>query len=257
MATKMTRAADAALRTAIGLVLSKRGFLGTLPHWYRPGADSSAWVVSVEHDRYGGGFRAELGWLPPKKLFPALQGRPRAGSGIKASDVDVIFRRSVPAGDFVRYGANPASAATKVANAVRKHVPAWFEANERIACDLTSRISVARLEKLARTTPWIALWIEHHGDHAGARQLLRRKLERARHNEDRVWLALPLARYGDKAAHRLLVELLDDLDPDVSLAAAHALATIHGWPFRWNASSVPRIKALVVRRGRSLSSPKR
>lgn len=251
MAAKTKRAADAALRVALGRVMSERGFLGTLPHWYRPGSDSSAWVVSIEHDRYGGGFRAELSWLPPKRLFPMLEARPRIGIGLKASDVDVIFRRSVPAGDFVRYGANPAPAANKVADAVRKHVPAWFEANERVARDLAGRIGGARLEKLARTTPWIALWIEHHGDHAGARQLLRRKLERARHNEDRVWLALPLARHGDKAADRILVELLDDLDPDVSLAAAHALAEIHGWPFRWNASGVPRIKALVARRNRN------
>jgi hypothetical protein len=76
------RDADRALRDALGPLLRERGFQGTLPHFHRAHPDGEVWVVSVQHDKYGGRFRAELGWVPPRRLFPKLYPLLRSSSSL-------------------------------------------------------------------------------------------------------------------------------------------------------------------------------
>jgi hypothetical protein len=251
------RAADAALREAIGPLLRDLGFAGAFPHWHLAKRDGEAWVVSIQHDKYGGGFRAELGWVPPRALFPALDPRPRVGKGLKAWSVWPTFGESVPTGSFVRYDASLERAVRRVAAALRREVPSWFERNQAVGAQLHAKVTAQALARLEGERTWVRDWLEANAGLPGCKGRLRAKLRRADDNQDRAWIAWKLAAHGDREAHAMLVDLLDDPDvvtrfssrPGASMRAAQALADIHGVPFRWgSAASIARVRQVVGRR---------
>jgi hypothetical protein len=175
-AEKVTkRDADRALRDALTPLLRARGFQGTLPHFHAVHADGEVWIVSVQHDKYGGGFRAELAWVPPRSLFPKLASpRPRSPSTLKAWSMTPEFRKIVPrvsarATGFVRYEVDLVRATKRVVAAVDHVVPTWFEANRGVASRIGSKTSVSTLRRLREEAPWVGLWIEANQKSAAPR----------------------------------------------------------------------------------------
>jgi hypothetical protein len=156
------RDADRTLRAALSPLLHARGFQGTLPHFHLAQPDDEAWVVSIQHDKYGGGFRAELAWVPPRRLFPRLYpSRPKGLSTLKAWSVGTDFRVIVPrVTGFVRYELDLARATKRVVAAVDRAVPAWFEANRAVAARLGPKTSASTLRRLESEAGWVVLWIE-------------------------------------------------------------------------------------------------
>jgi hypothetical protein len=234
-------------------LLRELDFVGAYPHWHRTEADGEAWIASVQHDKYGGAFRAELAWLPPRALFPKLEPRPRIGKSLKASSVWPDFRVCLPlrSGRFIDYTSSLERAVALVVAAVRRALPAWFLENRAVARRLGKNVSTRTLARLVSEALWVRGWIEANAGLPGCRAHLRTQLARATESSSRAWIAWKLAEHGDARAHALLVELLDDPDletrsrsmPGASMRAAQSLAAIHGLPFRWGSpASVERIR---------------
>jgi hypothetical protein len=256
------RDADRALREGLAPVLRARGFVGTLPHFHVAHPDDEAWVVSVQHDKYGGGFRAELAWVPPRCLFPQLYpSRPKRTSILKAWSVWPEFRELVVRGSgFVRYERDLAGATKRLVSAVGRAVPEWFEANRAVAACLGPKVSASTLRRLVSEATWVRQWIKANQHLPGCLAFYRGELAATTDDERRAQCALPLAKHGDRRAYALLVALLGDpVDGNsgrrdarsslagqraaaVQLRAAQALAEVHGWPFRWDSSYVGRIR---------------
>jgi hypothetical protein len=160
------RDADRALCETLAPLLRERGFQGTLPHFHLAQPDGEVWVVSVQHDKYGGGFRAVLAWVPPRRLFPKLYpSRPKRLSTLKAWSVwphfsELFPRVSSRASGFVRYEVDLAWATKRIVAAVDRAVPAWFEANRAVASRLGPKTTATTLRRLRDEADWVVLWIE-------------------------------------------------------------------------------------------------
>jgi len=204
--------------------------------------------VSTEHDKYGGGFRAELGWMPPRRLFPRIE-RPRR---LVVAALWFDFRAPLPNGKFVRYEGDVRRAARRVASAVEKNVPAWFVRNQAIAKRLGPKVTSSTLRALLRERFWLRHWMSDNEALPGCLAWSRAALAKTKDAGERAILAGRLAKHGDRKAHALLVSLLDHPSaesPVAPIRAARALAEIHGWRFRWDLSSVAGVKKKLLALG--------
>lgn len=105
---------------------------------------------------------------------------------------------------------------------------------------------------------WILLVAATNYGHDTFDRLVSRVFESSTSKKShRIMAAWALAKSGDQAAEKFLVEMLDDpatksksdgvvtFDPGESLRAAQAIANLHGWDFQWDASYVNIAKERV------------
>jgi hypothetical protein len=240
------------------------GFTGQAPHYQLHSPEAWA-LLDLYVDKWGGGFRIELGIIPPWAHSLAGWGIPRDPKRMTAMHPPASLRLSLPR-DFIHYGGVPvdewpilASRATRLF--VRRGIP-WLTRNLKALGRLETNLGGTALTRLARQYPWVDHWASLNATSPGCRDYFRQQFKRARDKTHKILAAWALGKSNDREALDYLARMLDDpavvtryrSDPGESIRAAQALCDIHGWRFRWGTAAVAatkrRLKQTTERRVR-------
>jgi hypothetical protein len=232
--------------------LRAMGFDGSLPDFCRRDERGAA-LVYVQKDKYGGGFRIEIGFMPQWFFDVKALGTSRAPTVAAVPDHRL---RHVLTKGFERYGELAPEAVdalvARVADRFEAKAPPWFDAGAATKLVERDEAEYRALMSLVGKLAWPVSWLADQGKSASCASYVRGHLKGDK--PTKILASWVLAKAGDRDAHAFLVEMLDDPDvttrtsylPGESIRAAQALADVHGWPFSWGKPSVARIKQRIA-----------